>query len=155
MTVSFFCDNRDYYTQVLLVLIIYYLFGISAYFVLWDRSIIELMLKPNSSLGRRALRDLLTLEKPESNSSVDKASKFNSPYRNDWLKTAQNDMVDIEKLRMQSKLVGKMYGLSREYSMRENGHWDIYNNDSVAFAKAYKDAMVSNVRRACFLIYLI
>jgi hypothetical protein len=80
---------------------------------------------------------------------------FNSPYRNDWLQIAQNDMVDIEKLRMQSKLVGKMYGLSREYSTKENGHWDIYNDDSIAFAKAYKDAMVSNMRGACFLVYLI
>jgi hypothetical protein len=129
-----------------------------AYFVLWDDDILGNMLNPNTPLGRKALKDLLTLEPPESNSSIDKSSKLNSHYRSNWLETAQHDMVDVDKLRMAGQLVGKMYNLCKKSSKGENGHWDIYNEDSIAFAKAYKDAMVSNVQRTYFLsqcLYLI
>ncbi|KAL3779195.1 hypothetical protein ACHAWO_008101 [Cyclotella atomus] len=111
------------------------------YFVLWDDDILGNMLNPNTPLGRKALKDLLTLEPPESNSSIDKSSKLNSHYRSNWLETAQHDMVDVDKLRMAGQLVGKMYNLCKKSSKGENGHWDIYNEDSIAFAKAYKDAM--------------
>lgn len=80
-----------------------------AYFVLWDDDILGNMLNPNTPLGRKALKDLLTLEPPESNSSIDKSSKLNSHYRSNWLETAQNDMLDIDKLRMAGQLVGKLY----------------------------------------------
>ena len=115
---------------------------LSAYLVLWDEVILEAIMNPGSALGKKAKRDLLNLQKPKVTSSVEKSSKLDGPYRKDWLKTAQNDMINIEKLRLSSQLVGKLYGLVMSNSKEPNDHWDIYNPDSIAFAKAYKDAMV-------------
>ena len=112
------------------------------YFILWDEQIMEYLLHPKDDLGKKALNDLTKLEKAKSNSSVDKTSKLNKKYRDNWLALAQKDMIDVKKFRLSSALVGKLYSLCRASSARDSGQWDIYNEDAIAFAKAYKDSLV-------------
>ena len=108
------------------------------------------MLNPKNELSRKANSDLTSLETAQTNSSVEKTSKLDNPYRKDWLAVAQNDMANVKKLRLASELVGKLYGLMKSHSERKNGNWDIYDEDAIAFAKAYKDAMV---RRYCNIFF--
>ena len=79
---------------------------------------------------------------------MEKTSKLDNLYRKDWLAVAQNDMANVKKIRLASDLVCKLYSLMKKCSKRDDGHWDIYDEDAIAFAKAYKDAMV---RRYCNL----
>ena len=115
------------------------------------------MLNPKNKLAKKAYRDLTNLQKAETNSSVDKSSNQDKPYRKNWLTVARNDMIDAEAQCQPKMLVGKLYCLCFEYSRRAKekkdpkrkngqGQWDIYDEDAIAFAKAYKDAMV----RICF-----
>lgn len=123
-----------------------YMHLLPVYFVLWDEAILQSMLNPNTPLGKKAYRDLANLTKPHTNSSVDKSSSVDGPYRSDWLEVAQQDMADIAKIRLSNELVGKLYRLAEEHSKTDGGDWDIYNEDSIAFAKAYKDAMVRRLK---------
>lgn len=120
------------------------------YFVLWDEQLLQSMLHPKTELGKKALRDLETLSKAKTNSQVNRSPSLDKPYRSDWLSVAQDDMLGVEKLCLAKELVGVLYNLAFESSKRDNGHWDIYDEDAIAFAKAYTDAMV----RGVYLIFL-
>jgi hypothetical protein len=71
-------------------------------------------------------------------------------------------MLDAEKLCLAKELVGVLYSLTVNTSKRDNGLWDIYDEDAIAFAKAYKDTMVrwlysfflSDVRSNIFMIFI-
>ena len=116
---------------------------ILVYFVLWDEEILDNMLHPKHYTSRRALSMLTKLEAADqSKSSVNKTSKLDRPYQKNWLLFAQKEMTDVKKIVSSTKLVGSLYRLCQTYSKKGNDFFDIYDEDAIAFAKAYKDSMV-------------
>lgn len=99
---------------------------------------------PRNELTRKAYCYLTELEADQTHSSVDKNSNLDNPHRKDWLAVAQKDMTNVEKIRLASELVGKLHGLMMSHSKKENGDWDIYDEDAIAFAQAFKDALVKS-----------
>ena len=112
--------------------------NIPVYLVLWHEEILGSLLHSKSALSKKARSVLRTLEPPDKTKCyVDKTSKLDKPYDKDWLKKAQSKMLDFEKSYLASQLVGALYNLCKEFK-------DIFDEDAVAYAKAYKDAMVRN-----------
>lgn len=106
------------------------------YLVLWDEKILGHLLHSNSTLSMKARRDLTTLKALDTTECfVDKSSKLDKPYNAKWFENAQKEMANIKNRRLQDSLVSTFYGFCNESS-------DIYDEDSIAFAKAYKDALV-------------
>jgi hypothetical protein len=114
------------------------------------------LLNPHNPLSKRANRHLMNLTLPPSQTAVDRSSKLNKPYDQDWHKKVQDEMINAKNIRLGSEIVGKLYNLcvklSELYEEFENDKgkkvqvvcgYNLYNEDSIAFGKAYKDAMVS------------
>lgn len=139
------------------------------YFVLWAEQILNHLLYSNEPLSKKARRYVTKLELPQGlASTVDRSTKLNKPYDKEWLKKAQDEMMKVQTRNLEAKLVGLLYKLCVEHSETDDHHshsnpvtknqtkgkkkrqefkgvYDIYNEDSIAFARAYKDAMVRSL----------
>lgn len=102
---------------------------------------------PKDCNSKKALRVLTKLEATDKSSChVNKASNLDKPYQKKWFVTAQNEMTDVNKIILSTKLVGSLYRLCQTYSKKENGFFDIYDEDAIAFAQAYKNSMVRDLQ---------
>jgi hypothetical protein len=94
--------------------------------------------------SRKILRKL-TLPKQQKKSLVNKSNDVSKAGGGgNWLRKAQEQMLDFSKQQAESTLVSTFYRKCFECSKQDNGMHDIYNEDACAFAYAYKDAMVSD-----------
>ncbi len=65
-------------------------------------------------------------------------------------------MTDVKKIVLSTKLVGSLYRLCQIYSKKDNGFFDIYDEDAIAFAQAYKNSMVRDINGAsCVIDFLL
>lgn len=123
------------------------------YFCLWDEAIVGTLLNEEQLINNldgnskellaKSKQILTRLEAPDTNCAVDKDSKLNKPHDPEWFSKAQAALMDVEKKSLSVELVGKLYGLCIASS-------DIYDEDAVAFGRAYKDALV----RALLVLYI-
>eukprot|EP00804_Cyclotella_cryptica_P029475 CCRYP_011281-RH/>CCRYP_011281-RH protein AED:0.46 eAED:0.46 QI:336/1/1/1/1/1/4/194/177 len=112
------------------------------YFVLWDDEILDNLLHPKNYTTKKAFSLLTKLEAiDKSKCFVNKSAKLDKPYQKNWFSSAQDEMVDVKKIGLSTKLVGSLYRLCQMYSKKDNGFFDIYDEDALAFAQAYKDSM--------------
>lgn len=111
------------------------------YFVLYDEKIMHHLLSSEDKLTLRSRRLLHKLELTGgAGCSVNKKSKFAKAQDIKWLSKAQDIMLDFDTQREASQIVGKLWSLCRKASKRDNGI-DIYDEDAIAYARAYKDAL--------------
>jgi hypothetical protein len=125
---------------------IYLLRPPQVYFVLWEPTILDHLQDSKTLVGiksRKILRKL-TLPKQQKKSLVNKSNDVSKAGGGgNWLRKAQEQMLDFSKQQAESTLVSTFYRKCFECSKQDNGMHDIYNEDACAFAYAYKDAMVS------------
>eukprot|EP00970_Alexandrium_tamarense_P002641 scaffold370_cov192-Alexandrium_tamarense.AAC.2 len=123
---------------------IYLLRPPQVYFVLWEPTILDHLQDSKTLVGiksRKILRKL-TLPKQQKKSLVNKSNDVSKAGGGgNWLRKAQEQMLDFSKQQAESTLVSTFYRKCFECSKQDNGMHDIYNEDACAFAYAYKDAM--------------
>ncbi|KAL9185901.1 hypothetical protein ACHAXT_003678 [Thalassiosira profunda] len=111
------------------------------YFVLWEPQMLSHLLTANDELTRKSRRLLLELKMPEKAvQSVNKDTPF-SGGDDDWLSKAQDQMLDFPAQNAATNIVGQLYKLCVKASKRPGGNYDIFDEDAVAYAQAYKDSM--------------
>lgn len=115
------------------------------YLVFWESGILSHLLHSTTPLSRKSRILLRKLTLPETKHSlVRKSNKLSSAqYDENWLSKAQQQMLDFPAQNAACSLVGALYKLCKEFSKRDDGFVDIYDENACAFARAYKDAMVS------------
>ncbi|KAL3773341.1 hypothetical protein ACHAW5_010018 [Stephanodiscus triporus] len=111
------------------------------YFVMWDEKIIHHLIHSDDKLTSKARRELNKLVLPAGAKSVEKESKFAKSSDSKWLSKAQDQMLDFPRQRAATQLVGKLYGFCKDSSKRPHGSIDLFDENAIAYAKAYKDAM--------------
>ncbi|KAL3765869.1 hypothetical protein ACHAWU_005402 [Discostella pseudostelligera] len=112
------------------------------YFVLWDERLIRQLshCKDERTSKARALLHKLELPKKVQH-SVNKATEFSPITDSEWLSKAQDLMLDFPMQLIASDMVSKLYNLCVEASKRDDDSVDLCDEDAVAYASAYKDAM--------------
>ena len=99
------------------------------------------LMTSNDELTWKSRRLLLELKMPEKAvQSVNKDTSF-SGGDDDWLSKAQDQMLDFATQNAATKIVGQLYKLCVKASKRPGGGYDIFDEDAVAYAQAYKDSM--------------
>mmetsp|Transcript_3925 Transcript_3925/g.7017 ORF Transcript_3925/g.7017 Transcript_3925/m.7017 type:complete len:183 (+) Transcript_3925:2-550(+) len=111
------------------------------YFVLYEDKILDHLLHSKDKLTSKSRKLLHKLELPDGTEhSVNKKTKFSQKADNKWLSKAQNKMLDFSTQCAGSQMVGKLWSLCIKASTKD-GNIDIYDEDSIAYARACKDAL--------------
>jgi len=112
------------------------------YFVLYDEEILNHLLHSKDKLTVKSRKLLHKLELPDgAGLIINKKSKFSKNADNKWLAKAQDNMLDFSTKRAGSQVVGKLWSLCLKSSTRANRKIDLYDEDAISYAKAYKDAL--------------
>lgn len=110
------------------------------YFVLWDEILVRELSRRTSKSKARALLHKLELARKVQH-SVNKATRFSLNTDPDWLSKVQDLMLDFKTQLKGSEMVSNLYRLCVNASKRDDGSVDLCDEDAVAYASAYKDAM--------------
>jgi len=111
------------------------------YFVMWDEKIVGHLSSARDKHTKNARKDLLNIEIPRSACNAHKKTRRSKCSDPKWLSKAQDHMLDFERQRAGMNIVGKLYKLCFDASTREDGTYDIYNEDARAYAKGYSDSL--------------
>jgi len=71
----------------------------------------------------------------------DVGSKPTSGEPSSWLEAAQEEMLDLSKLKSSSMLIGRLYGLCKKTAAESRA--GIFSKDACSFGRAYKDSIDS------------
>jgi len=111
------------------------------YFVMWDEKIVGHLSSARDKHTKNARKDLLNIEIPRSACNAHKKTRRSKCSDPKWLSKAQDHMLDFERQHAGKNIVGKLYRLCFDASKREDGTYDIYDEDARAYAKAYNDSL--------------
>mmetsp|Transcript_33127 Transcript_33127/g.63753 ORF Transcript_33127/g.63753 Transcript_33127/m.63753 type:complete len:152 (-) Transcript_33127:2005-2460(-) len=111
------------------------------YFVMWDEKIVGHLRFAMDECTTRTRNDLLNIEIPRSACNAHKKTRRSKCSDPKWLSKAQDHMLDFERQHAGKNIVGKLYRLCFDASKREDGTYDIYDEDARAYAKAYNDSL--------------
>ncbi|KAL7543918.1 hypothetical protein ACHAXR_013297 [Thalassiosira sp. AJA248-18] len=112
------------------------------YFVCWDQQMLSQLLYPKDALTTKSRKILLELKLPKKAAhGVDKTTSFIEKGRADWLSLAQDRILDFQTQNAEARLTGKLYTLCIKASKRSGGKFDIFDEDAMAYARAYKDSL--------------
>mmetsp|Transcript_10202 Transcript_10202/g.22683 ORF Transcript_10202/g.22683 Transcript_10202/m.22683 type:complete len:1127 (-) Transcript_10202:57-3437(-) len=111
------------------------------YFICWDDEIVAHLLHAKDKLTSKSRKLLLELKLPDKTEhSLDKTTSFSQGGDN-WLNVVQDKMLDFSTQNAESHITGKLYSLCIAASKKSGGKIDIYDEDAVAYAQAYKDSL--------------